>query len=117
MKSNSMQKAIDTGIGGSVSVISRLMRRGPQVDRQKVIGQSKRLSLAEVLVSTGLGFFLAYIINKAFLKHYDCQVGTGAISLLVVTMTVVSIIRQYVIRRGFNYYATRSNNSPTQPSV
>ena len=64
--------------------------------------QSKKNSFIEALVNTGIGFGIT--LAASFIVYPLCGViiSTGKMGMVTVCFTVISIIRQYIIRRFFN---------------
>lgn len=74
--------------------------------------QSKRQSLIESLLGTAIGFIISvlvwqYIVNPLWDLH------TGIIANLQITIlfTVVSVVRSYFVRRGFNMLHTKTKTN------
>lgn len=64
--------------------------------------QSNKASMIEATTNMVLGFIISVLITIAIYgKSYQSAVG------FVSVFTVVSIIRNYVIRRAFNYMHTK----------
>jgi len=67
------------------------------------MSQSKRMSLVEALTGTLVGLLLAFVVN-AFMMHLTGVTASAAQNFVIVAgHTVVSMIRQYALRRFFNY--------------
>ena len=64
--------------------------------------QSKLDSLIEASINTFLGFVIAFISQLVFFPIVGIEVTLGQNFILTVLFTLVSIIRNYVIRRYFN---------------
>lgn len=69
--------------------------------------QSRKASLAESIISTALGF----VVSMGILEFVN-QVWGLALSLtdnmaITALFTVASVLRQYVVRRGFNWWHHR----------
>jgi Flp pilus assembly protein TadB len=64
--------------------------------------QSKRVSLLEASVNTVIGFALASFCTWIIVKIYGLQMTFQQNFILVGWMTLVSVIRGYVLRRMFN---------------
>lgn len=67
--------------------------------------QTKRQTMIEIGMNTGIGLIGSFIITYCIL-HLDMSAGKAA-SLVTVACTIWSIIRQYIIRRYFNKIAIR----------
>lgn len=66
------------------------------------MSQSKRMSLVEALTSTLVGLLLAFVVN-VFMMHLTGVQASAARNLVIVAgHTVVSMVRQYALRRFFN---------------
>lgn len=66
------------------------------------MGQSKLLSMLEAIANTALGTFIAFAAQLAYFHAVGLEVSMEQNVGLVAVMTVVSIIRSYVLRRVFN---------------
>jgi hypothetical protein len=70
---------------------------------QKVeVGQSKKESLVESVVNTGFGFGLALAAQEVLCWAYDLQLTTQENVIITLWMTVLSIGRNYFVRRVWN---------------
>lgn len=72
--------------------------------------QSKMMSLIEAVGNTLIGLVIAYFAQAWFLAYMDVQITAVQNWSLVLFMTLVSIVRSYVLRRIFNH---RSMNNDT----
>ena len=64
--------------------------------------QSKLESLSEAIINTFIGFVIAFISQLIIFPIVGIDVTLGQNFILTVLFTLVSIIRNYVIRRYFN---------------
>ena len=64
--------------------------------------QSKLESLTEAIINTFIGFVIAFISQLIIFPIVGIDVTLGQNFILTVLFTLVSIIRNYVIRRYFN---------------
>lgn len=64
--------------------------------------QSKLESLMEAVVSTLVGLAIAFAAQALIAWVYDMPLSVRDNFLLVFWMTVISVLRQYVIRRIWN---------------
>jgi hypothetical protein len=64
--------------------------------------QSKLESLMEAVVSTLVGLAVAFTAQATIAWAYDMPLSARDNFLLVFWMTVISVLRQYVIRRIWN---------------
>ena len=64
--------------------------------------QSKLESLMEAVVSTLVGLAIAFAAQAFIAWVYDMPLSVRDNFLLVFWMTVISVLRQYVIRRIWN---------------
>lgn len=64
--------------------------------------QSKLESLAEAVVSTIVGLAIAFAAQAFIAWAYNMPLSARDNFLLVFWMTVISIVRQYIIRRIWN---------------
>lgn len=66
----------------------------------------------EAIISTAVGFFLAVVIQAWLYKLYDIKVTHSQNFQIVGVLTVVSVIRGYVLRRIFNKHTVKANAEP-----
>lgn len=72
-------------------------------DKEKMMNkQSKKKSFIESLVNTFVGMVITFIISPFVYWICDVEVNVGQISSLTILFTIVSILRNYIIRRWFN---------------
>ena len=64
--------------------------------------QSKLDSLSEAIFNTFIGFVIAFISQLIIFPIVGIDVTLGQNFILTILFTLVSIIRNYVIRRYFN---------------
>ena len=64
--------------------------------------QSKKDSLIESLTSTTIGWLIGVILNLTVLPLFDYDITVVDSLWVSLIFTVVSVIRDYVIRRWFN---------------
>lgn len=75
--------------------------------------QSRRGSMLEVLISTGLGFIIAMITTAIALPAFGHNVTLHQNFWITVIFTVVSLARSYLLRRLFNRITVRRlQNAP-----
>lgn len=79
--------------------------------------QSRRASLVEALVNTGVGFGISIGANAVLLPAVGCHVPLAANVLLVVCFTLLSIARGYVLRRVFEHIRVRSETASAARSA
>ena len=65
-------------------------------------GQSKKASAAEAVVNTVVGFFIAWVAQWVICWAYDIKMNNIEVTIVTFWMTVVSLVRLYVIRRMWN---------------
>lgn len=74
--------------------------------------QTKRQSLLEVAVNTGVGFLVAIPLNEYLQdKALGVSMTHSQSFWLVAVFTLVSVLRSYVIRRGFNWLGQRKGKA------
>lgn len=66
------------------------------------MSQSKAMSFVEAVTNTLIGLAIAYFAQSWFLKVLGVHISDAQNWALVAFMTVVSILRSYVLRRMFN---------------
>ncbi len=65
-------------------------------------GQSKLASAVEVVVNTLLGLGIAFVVQGAIAWANDIHLSPHDNLVLVFWMTIVSVVRSYVVRRLWN---------------
>lgn len=71
------------------------------------MSQLRRHSFAEACLSTATGFLVSYAIGLWVFPAFNFPVTPVQNLWIVSIFTLVSIVRQYIWRRVFNYYHTR----------
>jgi hypothetical protein len=66
------------------------------------VSQSKQASIAEAVVNTVVGFSLAWIAQMSICWFYGIPLSGQDNAIITFWMTVVSLLRSYIIRRLFN---------------
>lgn len=69
-----------------------------------IVSQSKLHSLLETLVGTIVGFVLAFAAQHILFILYNIPVSNTANAWIVSWMTLLSVVRSYILRRAFNYW-------------
>jgi hypothetical protein len=64
--------------------------------------QSRRASLIEAIANTVIGYIVAYLATYAIVWAYDMPMTHGHVSAMVNWMTLLSVLRGYVLRRLWN---------------
>ena len=64
--------------------------------------QSKKKSLIEAIVNTFVGFITTLIASPFIYWICNVEINAGQVSLVTLLFTIVSILRNYIIRRWFN---------------
>lgn len=64
--------------------------------------QSKTMSMVEAVVNTCLGLFIAMFATAAICKAYGIPMSWENNFIITFWMTVLSVLRAYVLRRLFN---------------
>jgi putative flippase GtrA len=73
-------------------------------------GQHKRHSLIEALVNTGVGFVLSIAAVQWLFPLFGVRMTLGENLIATLLMTVISVLRGYVLRRAFNHWHLRSHS-------
>lgn len=68
--------------------------------------QSKKHSLFETLLSTAIGFSVAYLSNLVILPLFGYYITAVDNLWITIFFTVISVIRGYGVRRLFNWLHT-----------
>jgi len=66
------------------------------------MSQSKKKSFIEALVNTFVGFLVTLVASPFIYCWFDVKMSFPKMSGVTLAFTVVSVIRNYVIRRWFN---------------
>ena len=66
------------------------------------MGQSKLGSMIEAISNTAVGFIISLFAQTWYLLYFDIQISHAQNAGLVAFMTLISIVRGYVLRRFFN---------------
>lgn len=66
--------------------------------------QTKKKSLIEAFVNTLIGYIITLIFSP--LLYWICDITITGVQMTLVTLlfTILSVLRNYVIRRWFNKY-------------
>jgi hypothetical protein len=73
--------------------------------------QKKRHSFLEAITSTAIGFLVTLVAQCFLFPYYGIQISVGDNLQIVAWMTVISVLRQYVLRRVFNRYAMKDGTN------
>lgn len=73
------------------------------------LGQSRRVSMAEVLCNYTIGFVVAMITSILALRFLGIEATISDNFWITVIFTIVSICRSYLVRRLFNHLQLRSS--------
>lgn len=74
-------------------------------------GQSRGASFAEAILNTLIGFMLSVLANLLLLPLWGFKVSMAQSVEIGIAFTFVSILRSYALRRAFNFYHIRADNS------
>ena len=66
------------------------------------LSQSKFSSLVESAINTGLGIILATVFTQIICLAYDIPLEVHDNLIITFWLTIISFIRQFLIRRYFN---------------
>lgn len=69
----------------------------------KVEGQKRRHSITEAVLSTLIGFWIAYSANIIVLPLFGFELTASTNFWLTSFFTAISVIRSYIVRRWFNW--------------
>lgn len=64
--------------------------------------QSKLASLTEAVVNTGVGLLIAFSAQWLICWFYSIPLSASDNAIIVGWMTVISVVRSYIIRRAWN---------------
>lgn len=79
------------------------------------MSQTKLMSFIESLANTAVGIMIAYFAQLWFFEQAGIAVTAEQNTTLVLFMTVVSILRSYVLRRVFNKHTDSSASVKVVP--
>lgn len=65
-------------------------------------GQSKSMSMVEAVVNTAVGLVIAMVATAAICKAYGIPMTWENNFIITFWMTVLSVLRSYLLRRLFN---------------
>ncbi len=68
----------------------------------KIVGQSRRGSIAETVTNTAVGFAINWGANLVILPLFGLPITGGQAFHMGLVFTAISIARGYVMRRVFN---------------
>jgi hypothetical protein len=64
--------------------------------------QTKKESLIEACVNTGVGFFTTLLFSYPIYYYFGVKINAGQMAGVTILFTFISIVRSYIIRRWFN---------------
>jgi hypothetical protein len=68
------------------------------------MSQSKRMSMVEAVVNTIVGLCVAMVATAGICKVYGIPMSWDNNFIITFWMTVLSVLRSYVLRRFFNWW-------------
>lgn len=71
------------------------------------VSQSRKGSFAEAAASTAIGFIVSWAVTPPILALFGYTAGTGEAFGITCIYTAISLARGYIVRRLFNYRATK----------
>ena len=72
-------------------------------------GQSKKMSLCEILTNYVIGFTIALCVQMLLMKIFELPTDIGRDLLITIIFTCVSVVRSYFVRRLFNWMQFRAH--------
>lgn len=75
--------------------------------------QSKRASLLESLANTFIGFVISIVVGYFVFPMFGMPKSLASSFWITVVFTVVSIGRNYIVRRVFNFLHVKGKNEKT----
>lgn len=69
--------------------------------------QKFKHSMYEALINTFIGFIVSGVLNHYVFLFYDIELTVHENGVIVLLFTTVSIVRNLIIRRFFNWLHTR----------
>lgn len=73
--------------------------------------QTKLASFVEAVVNTGVGLLIAFVAQWLICWFYSIPLSATDNAIIVGWMTVISVIRSYIIRRAWNSEFWRRNGN------
>jgi hypothetical protein len=64
--------------------------------------QSRRMSLVEAMSNTVIAFVISSLLQQEVFSRYGIEVPIREAALVVSMFTAISVVRGFIIRRGFN---------------
>ncbi len=83
----------------------------PKPNWEQVKRQSKLASAVEAVVNTLVGLLIAFVAQWIICWVYDIPLSASDNFTIVMWMTVISVIRSYIIRRAWNSEFWRRNGN------
>ena len=71
--------------------------------------QSRKASLAESITSTAVGFGVSLAILEGVNQVWDLSLGWDDNLVITGIFTAASVLRSYLVRRGFNWFQHRND--------
>lgn len=68
------------------------------------MAQSKLMSLVEALANNAVAFIISVLANFAVLPLFGFNVKFGQSVCITIIFTAISIVRTYLVRRGFTWW-------------
>ncbi len=73
--------------------------------------QTKLASFVEAVVNTGVGLLVAFVAQALICWFYSIPLSATDNAIIVGWMTVISVVRSYIIRRAWNSEFWRRNGN------
>ena len=70
------------------------------------LGQSRTASLVESITNIIAGIGVAFISQEIIFAWYNIHLSTAANAQIVAWFTAISLVRQFCLRRLFNFFTT-----------
>lgn len=71
------------------------------------MSQSKTMSMIETVTNVGLGYLIAIGTQMVIFPWFDIHTTVTDNMIIAAVFTVISVIRGYIVRRAFNWWAYR----------
>lgn len=98
--------------------MSQIELSSPTLNTPNVVGQTKTQSWLECFTNIGIGWTVNFIAQLILFPMFDMHITIHDQILLGTIFTVISICRQYVLRRIYNSWMVKGwQTKQTQKTV
>ena len=79
-------------------------------------GQSRRHSFIEAMTNISVGFFIAWMATMYVMPAFGYDINYTKAFGITMVFTVISIVRQYILRRVFNHWMVHKHFQSNESS-